>query len=375
MRIVHILQGKANPESLNGVNKAVHWMATYQLRQGHDVEVWGLVSRMNLPPHSREYALRLFPVTQLRVTLGREIKAALRGLEPGTWVHFHSVFIPEYPTIAQLLKKRGLTYSISPHNGYTPGVFNKNPWKKRLYFILREAKYLRNAAWVHVLSETEARDVLRIAPKTRTVLISYGQELLTARADALSASAERPLIGFCGRLARHVKGLDYLLDGFLAYKAGGGSGDLWLIGDGEDRAELEKQVAESGVQSHVRFFGAKHGEEKLNLIAAFDVFIHCSRWEGLPTACLEAAALARPLLVSRETNLAGYVERSGAGLVLDETSAAGVEHALQIVQRLYEENRLQQMGDNSRLLADTEFRWENNASSFVAAITAARHAV
>ena len=76
------------------------------------------------------------------------------------------------------------------------------------------------------------------------------------------------------------------------------------------------------------FLALKHGEEKLDLVASLDAFIHCSRWDVLPAACLEAASLGRPLLVSRETNLAEYVERSGAGLVLDETSAAGVHARL-----------------------------------------------
>ena len=61
MRIVHIMQGKAKPDSLNGVNKVVHWMATPQSRLGHEVEVWGLAASMNLPPLPREYNLRLFP--------------------------------------------------------------------------------------------------------------------------------------------------------------------------------------------------------------------------------------------------------------------------------------------------------------------------
>src|ERR1035438_9937550 len=79
MKIVHILQGKAKPDSLSGVNKIVHWMATSQVRLGHDVEVWGLAVSMTLPPHPREYDLRLFPMTTLRVTLSPEIKAAKIG--------------------------------------------------------------------------------------------------------------------------------------------------------------------------------------------------------------------------------------------------------------------------------------------------------
>jgi glycosyltransferase involved in cell wall biosynthesis len=81
------------------------------------------------------------------------------------------------------------------------------------------------------------------------------------------------------------------------------------------------------------------------------------------------------LVVSKATNLAKFVERSGAGLVLDELSAAGVLRALERVQRLYEDNQLQAMGDNARLLVENELTWENNASSFIAAIAASGLAV
>jgi glycosyltransferase involved in cell wall biosynthesis len=283
------------------------------------------------------------------------------------------VFIPEYPAICRLLKKRGLAYGITPHNGYAPGVFKKNPWKKRFYVAIREAGYLRNAAWIQAIGASEIRDILRIAPGARIALIPNGQESIHAGTGAVPANAERPLIGFCGRLHLQSKGLDYLIEGFAAYKAKGGTGGLWLIGDGPDRAWLESCAARTGATTHLRFLGVKHGEEKLNLIASFDAFIHSSRWEGLPTACLEAASLGRPLVVSRETNMADYVERSGAGLVLDETSAAGVERALERVQQLYEDKQLQQMGENARSLVEKEFRWEANAKSFVAAIQAAEH--
>jgi glycosyltransferase involved in cell wall biosynthesis len=371
MRIVHILKGKANPDTLSGVNKIVHWMATSQLQQGHKVEVWGLAASMNPPTHRRDYDLRLFQVTRLRVTLGRELRAALDRLEPGTWVHFHSVFIPEFPAISKILKKRGLAYSVTPHGGYNPWILKKNPWKKQLYVAICEARYLRNAAWIQATGANEVQDALKIAPRARVYLIPNGQEPLPARSGVVAAHAERPLIGFCGRLARLHKGLDYLIEGFAAYKARGGAGELWLVGDGADRAWLETLAVRSGVADHVRFLGAKLGEEKLNLLASFDVFIHCSRWEGFPMSCLEASLLGKPLLVSRETNLADYVERWQAGLVLDETSAAGVERALQHVQRLYVSNRLQQMGESARSLAEKEFRWEENARSFIAAIRAA----
>jgi len=97
----------------------------------------------------------------------------------------------------------------------------------------------------------------------------------------------------------------------------------------------------------VRFLGVRYGEEKLDLVAGFDAFIHSSRWDVLPGACLEAASLGRPLVVSRETNLGEFVERSGAGLVLDETSANGVARALERVRQLYDNRQLEPMGENA----------------------------
>jgi glycosyltransferase involved in cell wall biosynthesis len=371
MRIIHILQGKANPETASGVNKAVHFMATCQARQGHKVEIWGLSASPTLPPHEREYHLRVFPMTRLRVTLSGELKTAIKQLETGTWVHFHSSFIPEFPAIAKKLNQRGLRYSITPHNGYAAGVLKRNPWKHRIYIILREAKYLRNAAWIHVIGESEIQDNLRIAPHSRVVMIPNGQEILDAPLNVEPIRAERPLIGFCGRLDLWVKGLDFLIEGFAAYKAKGGNGELWVIGDGADRALLEKKAAESGAAAHIRFLGAKHGTEKIEILSGIDIFIHCSRWEGLPTACLEAAMLGRPLLVGRETNLAGYVESNAAGLALDETSAPGIERGLDRAQKLYESNQLPQIGENARRMVEKEFNWEMNAQRFLSAIKAA----
>ena len=373
MRIVHILQGKANPNTLNGVNRALHEMATYQMRLGHEVEIWGLSASPTLPPHEHVYSLRVFLVTRLRVTLSRELKDALAALEPGAWVHFHSVFIPEFPAIAKRLRRRGIAYGVTPHNGYAAGVFRKNPWKKHLYFVLREAKYLRNAAWFQAVAEAEIRDIRAIAPRAQVVLIPSGQELLSASPAIPSGAVERPLIGFCGRLDQYVKGLDYLLDGFAAFKEKGGKGELWLIGDGEDRGQLEKRAAGLGGLAPLRFLGARYGEEKLGLIAGFDIFVLCSRWEGLPMGCLEAASLGIPLFVSRETNLAEYVEQNGAGVVLEESTAMGVERALERIQKLHEAGQLQGMGANARRLIEEQFQWEKNAASFIRAIVGFGH--
>jgi len=376
MRIVHILFGKVNPDTLNGVSKLGHWMATYQFRLGHDVEVWGLTDSMKLTPRVREYKMRIFPITRLRITLSRKLQNALNSLEPGTWVHFHSVFCPEFSSIAWVLRRRGIRYGVTPHGGYSSGVMKKNPWKKKLYLDLRERTYLAGASWVQATGFGEVKDIWAIAPGANVSLVPNGQQLDLLDGIEVPRMASRPpVIGYCGRLTIDQKGLDFLVPGFSAWKRNGGRGQLWLIGDDVDRPAVERMAREGGFQSDVRFFGAMTGVAKLEVIANFDAFIHSSRWEGLPTACMEAAALSKPLLVSRETNLAEHVERADAGLVLDETSVAGVTRVLERAQQLYDDGKLAEMGENARSLIEREFSWEQNAASFVASIRAAGAAI
>jgi glycosyltransferase involved in cell wall biosynthesis len=275
-----------------------------------------------------------------------------------------------------MLRERGMPYGVTPHGGYSPGVLNHHRLKHWLYVVLRERRYLAGASWLQATGVREVEEIHALVPHAKVELIPNGQErdLLAGKVVPIIAS-EHPVIGYCGRLSILQKGLDYLIKGFSAYKSSGGLGKLWLIGDDVDRPAVERMVAEEGVMGDVRFFGAMSGTAKLEVIANFDVFIHSSRWEGLPMACLEAASLGRPLLVTRGTNLAEYVERSGAGLVLDETSASGVTRVLERVDRLFENNQLEQMSKNALSLVEKEFSWEENARSFVTAIRAAKSAV
>ncbi len=370
MRIIHIIIGKANPESLNGISRIIHGMATAQHRQGHRAEIWGLADSVNLTPRHREYAMRVFKRTRVRFLLSRELQSAVDKIEPGTWVQFHSGFTPEYAMIARQLRDRRIAYGISAHGGYHGGVLKKNPLKKKLYFALWEKSFLGGAAWVHTMGPTEVEDLHKLVPGVRAVMIPSGQEAIPIPQPVSDPRIERPLTGYCGRLTMRVKGLDFLIRGFSEYKARGGKGHLWLIGDGEDRAALEAMAAEAGASGSISFLGAKFGQEKNQLIASVDAFIHSSRWDALPTACLEAAALARPLLVSPRINIAEYVQRANAGLLLDEASSDGVARALERVEDLYRAGKLQELGDNGRRMIEREFSWEENAARFVAAIEA-----
>lgn len=143
----------------------------------------------------------------------------------------------------------------------------------------------------------------------RAVVVANGVDTSTfvpgdraaARAE-LGLDAEAPLVVCIGRLARQ-KGQDVLLSSWPAVRAAVPDSRLVLVGDGPDRAELEGQAASL---DGVTLAGAGAPAPWL---AAADVVVLPSRWEGMPLVLLEAMSSGRSVVA---TDVAGAREALGA---------------------------------------------------------------
>ncbi|MFC4991792.1 glycosyltransferase family 4 protein [Rubritalea tangerina] len=71
---------------------------------------------------------------------------------------------------------------------------------------------------------------------------------------------------------------------------------LYLVGDGELRNGLEKEVAEAGLSERIKFLGWR--SDVPDILRASDIFVLPSRWEGMPLAILEALATKLAVVVS-----------------------------------------------------------------------------
>ena len=80
---------------------------------------------------------------------------------------------------------------------------------------------------------------------------------------------------------------------------------------------LEALAGRLGVSQQVVFTGPAFGEDRANLFAAADVFVHPSRWEGVSLSVLAAAAAGKPCLITREADPLGQLERAEAAIVVD----------------------------------------------------------
>ena len=361
MKIIHLILGKANPERMNGVNKVVHALATQQHRAGVDVAVWGITADLSENYPAREFATRLFKARRNPFALPEALSqalAALAAINKEVVVHLHGAFIPVYYTLARRLTALGIPYVLTPHGSYSPAALGKSRITKLVYKQLFENYLLQHSARVHCLGLSEVVGVQHLNHRLRTNLLPYGFEPPRPVAPLFPAAPGRFRVGFCGRLDDHHKGLDCLVKGFAEFARHVPAAELWIIGDGPDRALVEDWAADAPEDS-IKIMGSRFGDEKIALLGQLDVFAHTSHYEGLPTAVLEAVALGVPCVVTEATNLGSYVREYGCGEVLATASPALLTEALHRLHEQWGTPAAVAIAGRCRHMVNTAFNWQH----------------
>jgi glycosyltransferase involved in cell wall biosynthesis len=122
------------------------------------------------------------------------------------------------------------------------------------------------------------------------------------------------------------KGLDVLLAALARSVRPRGCWALWIAGDGEQRASLERQVAELKLGEDVLFLGRR--TDAADLLHACDALVMPSRREGLGVAALEAMAAGRAVVASRVGGLAQVVVDGDTGILVPAGDADELARAL-----------------------------------------------
>jgi glycosyltransferase involved in cell wall biosynthesis len=336
----------------------------WNLRQAQDAiaeTILGSVRNVTLPAYGKSRsALFGLPETTRRFLDERRTEIDL--------LHLHSVFIPDNVWIA---KRIGLPYVITPHGGYSPEVLRgRNRFLKTAWIRMHERRYVEGARLVHAVSSRE-REQLREIFDIKALMFAPNAIELTA---GMVAPSERidvspKLITFIGRLAIDHKGLDVLLKGYARYVTSRGGADSELVIAGPDfrsgRGQLEALAASLLPKGSVRFPGPLFEEDKETLLRSAVVFVHTSRWEGMPFAVLEALARGCPVLLTPATNLGDEVRDYGAGIVVEGTAEAVCDGIARIVEA--PSDRYAAMCVGARRLASERFTWPKVAEQVAAA--------
>lgn len=95
--------------------------------------------------------------------------------------------------------------------------------------------------------------------------------------------------------------------------------ELWIIGDGEKRNELENLSNSLGLYN-VKFIGNK--ENPYPYIKAADWFVSSSKYEGFSLVSQEAVVLEKPIIATECSGVRELLGNSDCGIVVDNTEEA-----------------------------------------------------
>lgn len=101
---------------------------------------------------------------------------------------------------------------------------------------------------------------------------------------------------------------------------------LWLLGEGPDRAAVERYAEEAGVRPFVWFAGAR--EDVPTVLAGADLFVLASRTEGMPAALIEAGLAGLPSVVFDVGGVSEVVASGTSGWIVPSGNEAALCEAV-----------------------------------------------
>ena len=212
------------------------------------------------------------------------------------------------------------------------------------------------SAFVAVSREDQRRmvEVEHIRPAD-TLFIPTGIPAPPAASGAdvraeLGIPADVPVIGTVSVL-RPQKALDVLLRATKVLVEEFPALRVLIAGEGDRRFALEDLTADLGLEDTVMFLGVR--TDVPDVLAALDVAVSSSDFEGSPLSVMEFMEAARPIVATRVGGVPDLIESGEHGLLVepqDPEAFAGAVAAL-----LRDPERARRLGESARERRRTEF--------------------
>lgn len=158
----------------------------------------------------------------------------------------------------------------------------------------------------------------------------------------LTGDALVPLFISVGRLSL-PKAYPDLLMAFQLVHRSRPDAVLLIAGDGMLKQKLQEQIEQLGLKQNVFILGLR--DDVPRLLAASDVYVSSSHWEGLPVAVLEAMSAGLPVIATAVGDLPEVVSET-IGVLVPPSRPADL--AQEMIGMLENPDRRRRMGDDAR---------------------------
>jgi glycosyltransferase involved in cell wall biosynthesis len=261
------------------------------------------------------------------------------------------------------------------------------PYLRRPQSLLRkfeEVRALKTAADLFIMTDdgTRGDEVLQTLNPASADKVCFWRNGLDVNAVTGAASngahAARDELGLrdddfvlvtATRLARW-KRVDRAIDAVALLRDEGISARLLVVGDGEERANLQRQAHALGLDAQVTFVGAVPQSEVPRYLGAADVFLSVNELSNVGNPLLEAMVAGRCVLTLDEGDTRDLIRDGETGVLLP-ASGEPRTIASALSQLARDPERRTRLGAAAHRLAERSFwSWDQRLDAEVAAVEA-----
>jgi glycosyltransferase involved in cell wall biosynthesis len=280
----------------------------------------------------------LAPRTEMDLSAAWRLARVLKRLQPAV-VHAHD---------AHGVAMASLALSLGGSGARGPALVAS----RRVDFHLRRNSFSR---WKHrqvdcFICASEAIRQMLVAdgvPADRTVTVHEGIDLDHVRSaaavnvhEAFWLPHRAPIVGNVAALVPH-KGQRHLIEAAHLVIQQMPDVRFLILGEGELRDALERQVREHHLEKHVFLPGFR--TDVLGCMKSFDLFVMSSVTEGLGTALLDAMACGKAIVATRTGGIPEVVEDGETGRLVPPRDHAAMAQA--ILAALADDEQRRRMGE------------------------------
>lgn len=176
-----------------------------------------------------------------------------------------------------------------------------------------------------------------------------GEDRDRARRD-LRIPVDAPVIGTVA-VFREQKRLRDWLDAAASIRQRHPKAHFVLVGDGPQREELQARIGHLGLKEAVAMPGLR--EDVRPYVAAMDVYLMSSAFEGLPVALLEAMSMRCAVVATEVGGIPEVIDHGGNGLLVPPGRPDRLADS--VCQLLHDPAELERLGQSARRTVEQRF--------------------
>lgn len=185
--------------------------------------------------------------------------------------------------------------------------------------LMAEHSYARLDKLLTVSEATRQTIIERFGVDSTVVNDMIGEEFVSQELPTYSQAHDKVRFIAVGSLIKR-KGFDLLISAFAKTGLTKASWSLQIIGNGEERQQLENQIKELGLEDNITLAGQKTKDEIISMLKSAEVFALPSRMETFGVVYIEALALGLPVIATPCGGPEEFVDKTNGLLVaIDNT--------------------------------------------------------